>query len=46
SRWFSRLQPLTRTREQVWIGSSCSLLHSPIDLSVETRLDDQIGFEQ
>ncbi|MBT8497606.1 5-methyltetrahydropteroyltriglutamate--homocysteine methyltransferase [Pantoea agglomerans] len=42
SRWFSRLQPLTRAREQVWIGSSCSLLHSPIDLSVETRLDDEV----
>ncbi|MSE16467.1 5-methyltetrahydropteroyltriglutamate--homocysteine S-methyltransferase, partial [Pantoea agglomerans] len=42
SRWFSRLQPLIRAREQVWIGSSCSLLHSPIDLSVETRLDDEV----
>ncbi|WP_418156689.1 5-methyltetrahydropteroyltriglutamate--homocysteine S-methyltransferase [Pantoea agglomerans] len=42
SRWFSRLQPLTIAREQVWIGSSCSLLHSPIDLSVETRLDDEV----
>ncbi|MEN4569852.1 5-methyltetrahydropteroyltriglutamate--homocysteine S-methyltransferase [Pantoea agglomerans] len=42
SRWFSRLQPLTRAREQVLIGSSCSLLHSPIDLSVETRLDDEV----
>ena len=42
SRWFSRLQPLTREREQLWVGSSCSLLHSPIDLSVETRLDDEV----
>lgn len=42
SRWFSRLQPLTREREQLWIGSSCSLLHSPIDLGVETRLDDEV----
>jgi len=42
SRWFSRLQPLTTQREQLWIGSSCSLLHSPIDLSVETRLDDEV----
>jgi len=42
SRWFSRLQPLIAQREQVWIGSSCSLLHSPIDLSVETRLDDKV----
>ncbi|NYS31901.1 5-methyltetrahydropteroyltriglutamate--homocysteine S-methyltransferase [Pantoea sp. WMus005] len=42
SRWFSRLQPLITQREQVWIGSSCSLLHSPIDLGVETRLDDEV----
>ena len=42
SRWYSRLQPVIAQREQVWIGSSCSLLHSPIDLSVETRLDDEV----
>ncbi|MCQ4096329.1 5-methyltetrahydropteroyltriglutamate--homocysteine S-methyltransferase [Erwinia persicina] len=42
SRWFERLQPLVATRKQLWIGSSCSLLHSPIDLSVETRLDDEV----
>ena len=42
SRWFERLQPLAAQRKQLWIGSSCSLLHSPIDLSVETRLDDEV----
>ncbi|TDS89573.1 5-methyltetrahydropteroyltriglutamate--homocysteine S-methyltransferase [Erwinia rhapontici] len=42
SRWFERLQPLSAARKQLWIGSSCSLLHSPIDLSVETRLDDEV----
>ncbi|WP_338492342.1 5-methyltetrahydropteroyltriglutamate--homocysteine S-methyltransferase [Erwinia aphidicola] len=42
SRWFERLQPLVAARKQLWIGSSCSLLHSPIDLSVETRLDDEV----
>ncbi|MBV4414146.1 5-methyltetrahydropteroyltriglutamate--homocysteine S-methyltransferase [Enterobacteriaceae bacterium YMB-R22] len=26
----------------LWVGSSCSLLHSPIDLTVETRLDEEI----
>ncbi|HAK49671.1 MAG TPA: 5-methyltetrahydropteroyltriglutamate--homocysteine S-methyltransferase, partial [Salmonella bongori] len=26
----------------LWVASSCSLLHSPIDLSVETRLDDEV----
>jgi len=42
SRWFGHLQPLVAQRAQLWIGSSCSLLHSPIDLSVETRLDDEV----
>ncbi|MCW0343823.1 5-methyltetrahydropteroyltriglutamate--homocysteine methyltransferase [Pantoea ananatis] len=42
SRWFERLQPLIATREHLWIGTSCSLLHSPIDLSVETRLDEEV----
>ncbi|MFP9231276.1 5-methyltetrahydropteroyltriglutamate--homocysteine S-methyltransferase [Pectobacterium cacticida] len=41
SRWFERLQPLVGTRA-LWLGSSCSLLHSPIDLSVETRLDEEV----
>lgn len=41
SSWFERLQPLVGNR-QLWIGSSCSLLHSPIDLSVESRLDDEV----
>ncbi|KAB7898727.1 5-methyltetrahydropteroyltriglutamate--homocysteine S-methyltransferase [Rouxiella sp. S1S-2] len=39
--WFDRLKPLIAGRN-VWLGSSCSLLHSPIDLSVETRLDDEV----
>ncbi len=30
SSWFERLQPLVGSR-QLWIGTSCSLLHSPID---------------
>ncbi|MFC3396874.1 5-methyltetrahydropteroyltriglutamate--homocysteine S-methyltransferase [Brenneria rubrifaciens] len=41
SNWFERLQPLVGKRA-LWLGSSCSLLHSPIDLSVETRLDDEV----
>ncbi len=41
SRWFERLQPLVGPRP-LWIGSSCSLLHSPIDLSVESRLDEEV----
>ncbi|WP_114194889.1 5-methyltetrahydropteroyltriglutamate--homocysteine S-methyltransferase [Edaphovirga cremea] len=39
--WLDRLQPLINHR-QLWLGSSCSLLHSPIDLSVETRLDEEV----
>ncbi|RWR02736.1 5-methyltetrahydropteroyltriglutamate--homocysteine methyltransferase [[Pantoea] beijingensis] len=42
STWFERLAPLVGQRKQLWMGSSCSLLHSPIDLSVETRLDDEV----
>lgn len=42
SSWFERLQPLVAQRQQLWIGSSCSLLHSPIDLSTETRLDEEV----
>jgi 5-methyltetrahydropteroyltriglutamate--homocysteine methyltransferase len=41
SSWFERLQPLLGDRN-LWIGTSCSLLHSPIDLSVETRLDEEV----
>ncbi|BCZ55572.1 5-methyltetrahydropteroyltriglutamate--homocysteine methyltransferase [Serratia marcescens] len=41
SRWFERLQPLVGQRP-LWIGTSCSLLHSPIDLSVESRLDEEV----
>jgi len=42
SSWFERLYPLVNQRQQLWIGSSCSLLHSPIDLSTETRLDEEV----
>lgn len=29
-------------RRPLWVASSCSLLHSPIDLRVETRLDAEV----
>lgn len=38
---FQRVKPLLGLRE-LWIGSSCSLLHSPIDLNSETRLDAEV----
>lgn len=28
--------------DRVWVGSSCSLLHSPIDLASETKLDAEL----
>ncbi|MGA8081720.1 MAG: 5-methyltetrahydropteroyltriglutamate--homocysteine S-methyltransferase [Candidatus Nitrosopolaris sp.] len=42
STWYERLQALVGQRKQLWIGTSCSLLHSPIDLKTETRLDDEV----
>lgn len=41
SNWLNRLQPLVN-RRPLWIGTSCSLLHSPIDLSAENRLDEEV----
>lgn len=38
---FEQLRPLLGYRE-LWVGSSCSLLHSPIDLNMETRLDEEV----
>ncbi|MDR2243245.1 MULTISPECIES: 5-methyltetrahydropteroyltriglutamate--homocysteine S-methyltransferase [Providencia] len=38
---FQRVKPLLGERA-LWIGSSCSLLHSPIDLNDETRLDAEV----
>jgi 5-methyltetrahydropteroyltriglutamate--homocysteine methyltransferase len=29
-------------KDRVWIASSCSLLHSPIDLAAESKLDDEL----
>ncbi|UDG80825.1 5-methyltetrahydropteroyltriglutamate--homocysteine methyltransferase [Candidatus Hartigia pinicola] len=38
---FLRVKPLLGQRA-LWIGSSCSLLHSPIDLNTETHLDTEV----
>ncbi|MDM3773680.1 5-methyltetrahydropteroyltriglutamate--homocysteine S-methyltransferase, partial [Proteus mirabilis] len=29
-------------KRPLWIGTSCSLFHSPIDLSAETKLEDEV----
>ena len=38
---YAQVQALVGQRE-LWVASCCSLLHSPIDLSVETRLDEEV----
>ncbi|AIN46905.1 5-methyltetrahydropteroyltriglutamate--homocysteine S-methyltransferase [Candidatus Palibaumannia cicadellinicola] len=39
--WFEQLRSLVGQRE-LWVSSSCSLLHSPIDLSIETSMDKEV----
>ncbi|WP_024872207.1 5-methyltetrahydropteroyltriglutamate--homocysteine S-methyltransferase [Tolumonas lignilytica] len=36
---YSQLSSIKQQRPDFWIGTSCSLLHCPIDLNAETRLD-------
>jgi 5-methyltetrahydropteroyltriglutamate--homocysteine methyltransferase len=48
--WHTNLEKTLTTIEtakaqlgkNLWIGSSCSLLHSPVDLEHETELDDEL----
>lgn len=40
--WFRNLQKLKEKNRKLWISSSCSLLHTPIDLSYETHLNKEI----
>jgi 5-methyltetrahydropteroyltriglutamate--homocysteine methyltransferase len=37
----ARLEPL-KARPNLWLAPSCSLLHVPLDLSAETRLDEEL----
>ncbi len=40
--WQQTLAPLARQLgNRLWLGSSCSLLHSPLDLNAETGLDEE-----
>lgn len=40
---WQRLQPLLpQLTGRLWLGTSCSLLHSPVDLLAETALDDEV----
>ncbi|WP_075431638.1 5-methyltetrahydropteroyltriglutamate--homocysteine S-methyltransferase [Buchnera aphidicola] len=40
--WFNILKSFMNLRETFWIGSSCSLLHVPIDLNIEKNLTDLV----
>ncbi|PQJ59247.1 5-methyltetrahydropteroyltriglutamate--homocysteine S-methyltransferase [Vibrio jasicida] len=38
-----RLQPVKeKLGDNLWVASSCSLLHSPVDLKLETELSDEV----
>lgn len=38
-----KLQPVAAARgDNLWLSSSCSLLHSPVDLELEESLDDEL----
>lgn len=43
--WIEELSPIARDRkENLWIGSSCSLLHSPVDIGSESKLSNPEWF--
>lgn len=44
---YKKLEPfVNQLKDRLWVGSSCSLLHSPVDLDAETKLPDtlKLGF--
>ncbi|OIQ26646.1 5-methyltetrahydropteroyltriglutamate--homocysteine S-methyltransferase [uncultured Vibrio sp.] len=43
SSWIEKLKPVKDALgERLWIGSSCSLLHSPVDLELESELSEEV----
>ncbi|VFP78002.1 5-methyltetrahydropteroyltriglutamate--homocysteine methyltransferase [Buchnera aphidicola (Cinara cuneomaculata)] len=38
--WFTQLKFFMKLRKTFWISTSCSLLHTPLDLSLENNLTD------
>ncbi|MGC9492497.1 5-methyltetrahydropteroyltriglutamate--homocysteine S-methyltransferase [Vibrio genomosp. F10] len=43
SAWAERLKPVKdKLDERLWIGTSCSLLHSPVDLELEEDLSAEV----
>ncbi|QCI15735.1 5-methyltetrahydropteroyltriglutamate--homocysteine S-methyltransferase [Buchnera aphidicola] len=41
-KWFESISKISRNKRQLLIGSSCSLLHAPIDLKKEKYLDKEV----
>ncbi|CAL4317929.1 5-methyltetrahydropteroyltriglutamate--homocysteine methyltransferase [Buchnera aphidicola (Eriosoma lanigerum)] len=41
-KWFKLIQPMLIKRSNLWLSTSCSLLHVPIDINVERKLDKKI----
>lgn len=39
-KWFNQLQDFNKIKNVFWISTSCSLLHVPLDLSLEDNLTD------
>ncbi len=43
SRWLDILVPLkAQLKERLWLASSCSLLHTPVDLGSETKIPEKM----
>lgn len=40
-KWFKVISKISKLRQNLLISSSCSLLHSPIDLNMEKNLDEE-----
>ncbi|QCI20195.1 5-methyltetrahydropteroyltriglutamate--homocysteine S-methyltransferase [Buchnera aphidicola (Brachycaudus cardui)] len=41
-KWFKEISKILQHRRKILIGSSCSLLHTPIDLKTEKHLDEEV----
>lgn len=39
--WFIIIQNFLKQKRETWISSSCSLLHSPIDLTLEKKINSE-----
>ncbi|CAL4326100.1 5-methyltetrahydropteroyltriglutamate--homocysteine S-methyltransferase [Buchnera aphidicola] len=41
-KWFKEILKISQNRKELLIGSSCSLLHTPIDLKKEKQLEEEV----